>query len=493
MKMKKGKLTKNFQNLSFAILIVLIAFVSVVSCENTFINSILPSRDPKTVKYESVDAEGRTYILVITGKTSRAYTGAAGDSYVLTIKQAGQPDKESKGTVTTISADGMTLKPTKADESFGVSISSGKMTAITGTITLDDGGTITAPGAVMPIYGIFTSVADMAAWLKAQPDNSTATAYNVKLNISDFTFNNDYTRSDIANALITNKTKYVSLDLSGSTFTDIPDTVFWDCTSLTSITMPKNYVARIYGWMFDGCTNLTAINVIAGNIEFSSQDGIVYNTDKTTLYAYPQGKTGAFTVPDSVTEIVNEAFSGCINLTAINVDAGNTALSSQDGVLYNKDKTTLIAYPGGKTGAFTIPTGVTGIGAYAFSRCTNLTGVTIPSGVTSIGTGVFSDCTNLTGVTILSGVTNIEARAFQNCQSLTSINIPDSVTYIGYSAFSQCDKLASVTFQGTITQGNFDSYSFNGDLRTKYLAANGGIGTYTTTAPVTSDSVWTKE
>jgi len=116
--------------------------------------------------------------------------------------------------------------------------------------------------------------------------------------------------------------------------------------------------------------------------------------------------------------------------------------------LYDKNKTFLHTYPAGKTGtAFTIPDSVTGIGKSAFLGCTNL----------------------------------------------ASVTIPDSVTDIGLAAFGYCTSLTSVTFQGTITSGNFSPYSaFYGDLRTKYLATNGGIGTYTTTAPVGESSVWTK-
>ena len=82
-------------------------------------------------------------------------------------------------------------------------------------------------------------------------------------------------------------------------------------------------------------------------------------------------------------------FDGCTGLTSIVVDASNPVYSSQDGVLYNKAKTMLIQYPGGKSGGFIIPGSVTSIGDYAFYGCTGLTSVTIPDSVTSIGDGAF--------------------------------------------------------------------------------------------------------
>jgi len=160
-------------------------------------------------------------------------------------------------------------------------------------------------------------------------------------------------------------------------------------------------------------------------------------------------------------------FSGCTNLTEIDVDAGNTKYTSQDGVLYNKDKTTLITYPEGKIAAsFIIPNSVTGIFDSAFRDCTSLTGITIPNSVTSIGTYAFYGCTGLTGITI-----------------------PNGVTSIGTYAFYGCTKLRSVTFAGGgVTLG---ANTFLGDLATKYNSEK--AGTYTTTdTPVKTTSTWTK-
>jgi len=176
----------------------------------------------------------------------------------------------------------------------------------------------------------------------------------------------------------------------------------------------------------------------------------------------------------------------------------------------------------------TIGTGVTSIGSQAFVNCTNLTSITIPDNVTSIGGGAFVGCTGLTDITIntdkvtsfrgstitantfssinnwgslfpANGLSvtfnaNIGNYAFADSTRLASVTIGTGVTSIGNSAFNFCSGLTSVTFEGTIDSGSFGSTApFPGDLRAKYLAAEGGIGTYTTTAPVSSTSVWTKQ
>ncbi len=145
----------------------------------------------------------------------------------------------------------------------------------------------------------------------------------------------------------------------GSGVTSIGRNAFSDCTSLTSVTIPDS-VTSIGDRAFCDCTSLTSV-----------------------------------TIPDSVTSIGDRAFYNCTILTSIEVSENNAAYSSQDGVLFNKDKTTLIQYPGGKSGAYTIPDSVTSIGSYAFYYCRSLTSVTIPDSVTSIGYGAFSNCNML--------------------------------------------------------------------------------------------------
>ncbi len=151
------------------------------------------------------------------------------------------------------------------------------------------------------------------------------------------------------------------------------------------------------------------------------------------------------TIPDSVTNIGVFAFAVCTSLTSITVDTNNPSYSSAAGVLFNKSRIALIAYPGGLSGSYIIPDTVTSIGDDTFVGCRSLTNVTIPNSVTNIGGYAFYDCYNLTSVTIGNGVTSIRDFAFGYCISLTSVTIPDSVTSIGNGAFVDCTSLVSIT------------------------------------------------
>ena len=136
----------------------------------------------------------------------------------------------------------------------------------------------------------------------------------------------------------------------------------------------------------------------------------------------------SITIPASVTTIGDAAVEDCTNLTSITVDDANQNYASQDGILYNKAKTKLIQCPGGKSGAVTIPASVTTFGESAFWNCTSLTSITIPEGVTSIG-NAFENCLSLTSITIPASVTSIGQYAFYNTAWLN--NQPNGLVYAG--------------------------------------------------------------
>lgn len=156
-------------------------------------------------------------------------------------------------------------------------------------------------------------------------------------------------------------------------------------------------------------------------------------------------------IPSSVTNIEKNAFGSCDVLSSINVVSDNSIYSSEDGVLYDKNKRKLICVPAGKNGKFVIPSSVTSIGNYAFMYCRGLTSIEIPSSVTSIENEAFWNCHSLTSIEIPSSVTSIENDVFWNCCGLTSIRIPSSVISIGNYAFSDCRALTSIKIPSSVT------------------------------------------
>jgi hypothetical protein len=226
---------------------------------------------------------------------------------------------------------------------------------------------------------------------------------------------------------------------------------FSSCTSLTNVAIGRG-VTNIGDNAFFGCTNV-AVVTMAGNV---GRIGLHVFMGCTSLKS--------LTLPGSVTNIANDfsldppeapyagtPFSDCTSLSAITVDSSNPFYSSLDGVLFNKDKTTLFAYPGGKTGGYTIQGTVTNVESRAFQGCAGLTGVAVVDSVTSIGSYAFSRCGHLTGVTLGKGATSLEEYTFLDCASLQSISIPDSVTNIGDGVFAYCASLSSIVVGKNLT------------------------------------------
>ena len=246
-------------------------------------------------------------------------------------------------------------------------------------------------------------------------------------------------------AIITDVSSSISGDitipstLGGYPVISIDDYAFRYCSSLTSVTIP-NSVRSIGNYAFEYCSSLTSVTIgngvmIIGWSAFSRCDSLT-----------------SVTIPNSVTRIDYYAFKHCSSLIEINVDSENQNYSSIDGVFFNKDKTELICFPGGKSGEYVVPDSVTSIVSYAFCGCSSLTSVTISNGIEVIGIGVFQYCSSLTSFTIPDSVTVIGIGAFVYCSSLTSITIPDSVSSMGNFAFACCNSLTSVTIPNSVTR-----------------------------------------
>ena len=312
-----------------------------------------------------------------------------------------------------------------------------------------------------------------------------------------------------------------------NTVTKIKNYAFYNCDNLKMITIGDRVTdIEIEEVSFYNCSELKSINVSNNNTAYSSIDGILYNKEQTRLVKVPRTvekvlmpgtietignyayndctnlsdiviRNGVKTIesyafnncsrlkniniPNSVTRIEscafnncgnlnnviigngvnyidNDAFYDCTNLNSINVSEDNSFYSSQKGILYNKDQTTIIKVPR-KISSLEILNTVTSIGNYAFYNCSKLTSITIPEGVTTIGDYAFYNCSALTSVTIGKSVTSIGNYAFYNCSKLTSVTIPEGVTTIGDYTFYNCSALTSVTIGKSVTSIGNEAFS----------------------------------
>ncbi|MBR6659692.1 MAG: leucine-rich repeat domain-containing protein [Paludibacteraceae bacterium] len=189
---------------------------------------------------------------------------------------------------------------------------------------------------------------------------------------------------------------------------------FYECKNLQSISMSES-VANIDSFAFVLCPNLSKIEASPNNKRYSSKDGALYSKSGDTLFFVPK-KTEAFTIPNTVKCIGDEAFAFCDSLRSI-----------------------------------VIPNSVTSIGKSAFARCYNLQSVVIPNSVTSIKWSTFLNCTNLQSVVIPNSVTSIGGVAFNGCANLQNVVIPNSVTSIGAFAFEYCRRLQSIVIPNSVT------------------------------------------
>ena len=377
----------------------------------------------------------------------------------------------------------------------------------TATGVLDDNGTLTISGT------------------------GTITSDKIQ-NTDDKKYLKSNTKKIVINNGITGIESYTFRDYSNLTDITFPNTLisigaasFTNCKSLTNIPTPDS-VTSIAKSAFSGtgftqipnfknvksieeetyahCHNLTNI-IVPSSIEIISKNAFYLCQKLTSVEIKDNVKYIDYTAFSEVND--NTILAG--KFSSISVSENNQYFSSQDGILFNKNKTELVKFPEGKTDEqYVIPSTVTKISGRAFEHCVNLKDVTIPDGITEIGLEAFwkagltkvvipsmeslqsgytfKECNNLESVVFKNGILFLYNYAFEDCENLTSVTIPESVISIGGGFFAGCGKLTEIN----IDSNNKKYCSENGIIynkdKTEIIAYPSLKGTYTIPDYITS-------
>ena len=418
---------------------------------------------PETTDAPETTAHTHAYTSAVTAPTCTAegyttYTCACGDTYTDTkVAATGHSFGEWKTTkAATCLATGV--------ETRTCSVCSAAETQDTAKAAHDYIKTVTAP--TKTTQGFTTNVCYVCK--DSYVDNYTNPTGSVGLTYSQNT-DGTLTITGIGTCSDVDVIIY-STTTDGKTVTAIAPGAFMNATKIKTVYIPAS-VTTIGDGAFAGCTALTAFSVEAENKNFSVKDSVLYSKDGATIVSYPAGLTAkSFEIGKDIAAVRPGAFAGAAKLEEIKLNEKNTVFTVENGVLYNLEQTTLIAYPAGVGAAtFEIPTTVDTIEAFAFFNVAKLATVTLPEkvvdgsdnvtvkGVQNIGTYAFAG-SDLTAIAIPNATTNLGTYAFANCKKLVDISFGSSATTISKFCFTGCTALVKVALPAsliTVEEGAF--------------------------------------
>ncbi|WP_193215932.1 leucine-rich repeat domain-containing protein [Pseudoprevotella muciniphila] len=323
--------------------------------------------------------------------------------------------------------------------------------------------------------------------------------------------NTTYDSRNNCNAIIEKKSNKL---MKGCINTTIPNSVtaigrcaFDGCSKLKSITIP-NSVTSIEKDAFEGCTGLTSVNITDlvswCKIDFDCYSYLIdafhssyhYGSNPLTLahHLYLNGKEiKELQIPNTITEIKEDAFNGCTGLISITIpnsvttigyrafngcnSISNVTINSNSILSETSYSRRVSGIFGSQVKSYTIGDDVKSIGSYAFYDCSSMTSVSIPNSVTSIGSSAFRGCSGLTSLTIPNYLTEIKDYAFYSCSGLTSITIPASVTLISYDAFNGCRNIKEIHMK-PITPPSVYNYEALGNYNATVYIPKGSKESY---------------
>jgi BspA type Leucine rich repeat region (6 copies) len=239
----------------------------------------------------------------------------------------------------------------------------------------------------------------------------------------------------------------------------IASNAFSHCATLTNLTIPAS-VTNIMEGAFQQCGLLTAISVDTNNPFYSSTNGVLLDINQDTLVEFPAGFLGSYTIPGSVTNISPGAFAGCAGLT--NLVIPNTFYSIGTNAFLNCTSLQTLTMAGS----------ITNISLFAFMNCVNLATLNISSNLTTIGNGAFWNCSSLTKISIPATVNSIGSGAFTECTNLTTVVIPAGVTNLGNGVFLECSNLVNVTILSTLLTNGPSEFEYCVRLTGIYVSGN---------------------